>query len=162
MSVEHTLVMLIFVLYLSAFGTCSCIVECCVIFICAWNLLLYCEILLYFSLRVELAVVLWNFLLYLSACGTRSGIVEVCVIFFHILTFLVEKFHFSFKMCVLFFCCCFSCCICHVVLRLFRYLKQLLLLSIWKTFGQTLNNTVFSQLINWGHTTDVARSEERP
>ena len=76
-----------FVLYLSAFGTRSHIVEYCVIFICAWNVLLYFEILRRISLRVEPALVLWNFLLYLFSCGTRSGIVEFCVIFFFILRF---------------------------------------------------------------------------
>ena len=55
LSVEHTLVLWIFVLYLCAFGTRSSVVECCVIFICAWNLLLYCGILCYIYLRMERA-----------------------------------------------------------------------------------------------------------
>ena len=84
-------------LYISACGTRSGIVECCVIFFWVWNILSYCGFLCYICLRLELALVLWNVVLYLSArgtclvlwnillylsvCGTRSGIVEFLVIF---------------------------------------------------------------------------------
>ena len=54
-------------LYISACGTRSGIVEVCVIYI--------------FRMPVERALVLWNFVLHISACGTHSGIMEFRVIF---------------------------------------------------------------------------------
>ena len=61
---ERSLVLWNFVLYFSAFGTRSGIVECCVIFFFSFNVLLYCEFFCYISLRVERALVLRNCLLY--------------------------------------------------------------------------------------------------
>ena len=67
--VERTLVLLNFVLYFSACGTRSGIVEFRVIFFCVWNALWYCGISCYIFMR---------------ASRTRSGIVEFCVIFFRV------------------------------------------------------------------------------
>ena len=64
LGLERSLVLWNFVLYISAFGTRSGIVECCVIFFFSCNVLLYCEMFCYISLRVEHALVLRNCLLY--------------------------------------------------------------------------------------------------
>ena len=53
--------------------------------------------------------------------------------------------------CVLYFLCrIFLCYIFRVVLKSLHFLQQLLLLSVWKSFGQYLKNKVFSELSNLG------------
>ena len=89
-------------------------------------------------MQVERALVLWNFVLYFFACGTRSGIVEFCVIYFHILRKLLEIIKLLFV---------HVCCIFRVVLKSHYSLQQLLLVFVWKIFGQTLKETVLSELI---------------
>ena len=80
--VERTLVLWNSVLYFSACGMRSGIVEFHVIYFRLWNSLWYCVILCYIFPCGVRALVLWNFMLYLSAYGMRSGNVEFCVIFF--------------------------------------------------------------------------------
>ena len=51
--------------------------------------------------------------------------------------------------CVLYFLCClFLCYIFRVVLKSLHSLQQLLMISVWKSFGQTLEKIVFSELSN--------------
>ena len=121
-----------------------------------WNALCYCVISYYifsacgtrsgtvgscviYFLRVERALVLWNIVLYISACGTRSGIVEFCDMFCHILKVMVVIIQLIFV---------HVCCIFRVLLRPLHSLKQLLLTYVGKSFGQALNKTVLSELIN--------------
>ena len=72
------------VLYLSACGTFSGIVEFGGIFFRVWNALWYCGISCYIFPRVERVLVLWDLVLYFSACGTCFGIVGFSVIFFRV------------------------------------------------------------------------------
>ena len=86
---------------------------------------------------MERALVLCNFVSYFSVCGPRSGIVEFRVIFFHILKVLVGIIRLLFV---------HVCCIFRVMLKSLRSMQQLLLLSVWNIFGQTLKKMV---LIIW-------------
>ena len=46
--------------------------------------------------------------------------------------------------CVLYFLCCiFTCCTFSVILKAFCSMLQIILISVWQIFGQTLKNKVF-------------------
>ena len=126
--------------YISAFGTHSGIVEFRFIFFYVWNMIWYCGILCYIFPRAGRALVLWNSVLYSYACGTRSGVVGFFVIYFPFIESSGGDNSTSLCACVLYFSCCIFC----VVLKSLHYLQQLLLISIWGVFGQTLKKTVFS------------------
>ena len=108
---ERALVLWNFMLYFSACGTHSSIMEFRVIFFCIWNALYNCGISFYIFLSLEHALVLWNFVLYFSTCGMRSGIMEFHVIFSHVLKVLVDTIQLLF----LHVCCIFRVVFFHVV-----------------------------------------------
>ena len=81
--VELALVFWSFVLYFSAYGTRSGIVEFHFIFsVCGKRSSIVEFCVISFCVPVERALVLWNFVLYISACEMCLGIVEFCVIYF--------------------------------------------------------------------------------
>ena len=65
-----------------------------------------------------------------SSCGDNSTYICTCVLYF--------------------LCCIFPCYIFCVVSKSLHSLQQLLMLYIWKIFGQTLKKKVFSELSNLG------------